>query len=195
MLNGMLGEVHTSVSYKGKGVCPRVWVLLAFYFNLWMGLICLIWNSGFKFQVVELFHDLKERVRAFNMCVNDQPCALGQESVYKQRFILQVMLYWLFRGEPLYSKFMTGFLYTSTYKLLSHLCFKILCRLRLQLKKKILFDNLGQLVLLLRVQNSHKVGLLAVPSLLTVHQNKTKSYWDELNCVCRLIFVKVINIL
>lgn len=113
-----------------------------FYFNLWMGLICLIWNFEFKFQVAELFHDLKERVRAFNMCVNDQPCALGQESVYKQRFILQVMLYWLFRGEPLFTKFMTGFLYSSIYELVSHLCFKILCKLRLQLKKNSSFWQL-----------------------------------------------------
>ncbi|XP_071665799.1 ATP-dependent RNA helicase TDRD9 isoform X2 [Patagioenas fasciata] len=43
-------------------------------------------------EVAELFYDLKERVRAFNMYVNDQPCALSQESVYKQRFILQVVI-------------------------------------------------------------------------------------------------------
>ncbi|NWQ77822.1 TDRD9 helicase, partial [Columbina picui] len=43
-------------------------------------------------EVAALFYDLKERVKAFNMCVNDQLCALGQESVYKQRFILQVVI-------------------------------------------------------------------------------------------------------
>ncbi|NXI95215.1 TDRD9 helicase, partial [Psophia crepitans] len=43
-------------------------------------------------EVAELFHNLKERVRAFNMCVNAQPSAMDQESVYKQRFILQVVI-------------------------------------------------------------------------------------------------------
>jgi len=50
-------------------------------------------NLKFKFQVAELFHSLKNRVRAFNMYVNAQPSVMDQESVYKQRFILQVMLY------------------------------------------------------------------------------------------------------
>ncbi|XP_072720878.1 ATP-dependent RNA helicase TDRD9 isoform X2 [Ciconia boyciana] len=43
-------------------------------------------------EVAELFHDLKRRVRAFNMCVNAQPSAMDQECVYKQRFILQVVI-------------------------------------------------------------------------------------------------------
>lgn len=46
----------------------------------------------FKFQVAELVHDLKKRVGAFNMFVNAHPSAMDQECVYKQRFILQVML-------------------------------------------------------------------------------------------------------
>ncbi|XP_050752878.1 ATP-dependent RNA helicase TDRD9 isoform X2 [Gymnogyps californianus] len=43
-------------------------------------------------EVAELFHNLKKRVRAFNMCVNAQPSAVDQEYVYKQRFILQVVI-------------------------------------------------------------------------------------------------------
>ncbi|NXK11447.1 TDRD9 helicase, partial [Herpetotheres cachinnans] len=43
-------------------------------------------------EVAELFHNLKERVRAFNMYVNAQPSALDQECVYKQHFILQVVI-------------------------------------------------------------------------------------------------------
>ncbi|NXH77020.1 TDRD9 helicase, partial [Hydrobates tethys] len=43
-------------------------------------------------EVAELFHNLKKRVRAFNMCVNAQPSAKDQECVYKQRFILQVAI-------------------------------------------------------------------------------------------------------
>ncbi|NXN25532.1 TDRD9 helicase, partial [Nycticryphes semicollaris] len=43
-------------------------------------------------EVAELFHNLKQRVRAFNMCVNSQPPAMDEESVYKQRFILQVVI-------------------------------------------------------------------------------------------------------
>ncbi|NWY52909.1 TDRD9 helicase, partial [Chionis minor] len=43
-------------------------------------------------EVAELFHNLKERVRAFNMCVNAQPSAMDQECVYIQRFILQVVI-------------------------------------------------------------------------------------------------------
>ncbi|NXW21874.1 TDRD9 helicase, partial [Circaetus pectoralis] len=55
-------------------------------------LICLICNLEFKFQVAQLFHNLEKRVRAFNMCVNAQPSAMDQECVYKQRFILQVVI-------------------------------------------------------------------------------------------------------
>ncbi|KAM6130875.1 LOW QUALITY PROTEIN: ATP-dependent RNA helicase TDRD9 [Pterocles gutturalis] len=43
-------------------------------------------------EVADLFHNLKKRVRAFNMCINAQPSALDEESVYKQRFILQVVI-------------------------------------------------------------------------------------------------------
>ncbi|KAF1496730.1 ATP-dependent RNA helicase TDRD9, partial [Pygoscelis antarcticus] len=43
-------------------------------------------------EVAELFYNLKKRVRAFNMCVNVQPSAMDQECVYKQRFILQVVI-------------------------------------------------------------------------------------------------------
>ncbi|KAM9290099.1 ATP-dependent RNA helicase TDRD9 [Cariama cristata] len=43
-------------------------------------------------EVADLFHNLKERVGAFNMCVNAQPSAMDQECVYKQRFILQVVI-------------------------------------------------------------------------------------------------------
>ncbi|XP_042655135.1 ATP-dependent RNA helicase TDRD9 isoform X2 [Tyto alba] len=43
-------------------------------------------------EVAELFHNLKRRVRAFNMCVKAQPSAMDQECVYKQRFILQVVI-------------------------------------------------------------------------------------------------------
>ncbi|NWU62113.1 TDRD9 helicase, partial [Pterocles burchelli] len=43
-------------------------------------------------EVAELFRNLKGRVRAFNMCINAQPSALDEESVYKQRFILQVVI-------------------------------------------------------------------------------------------------------
>ncbi|KAM6073675.1 ATP-dependent RNA helicase TDRD9 isoform 5-T7 [Chlamydotis macqueenii] len=43
-------------------------------------------------EVAELFHNLKKRVRAFNMRVNAQPSAVDQECVYKQRFILQVVI-------------------------------------------------------------------------------------------------------
>ncbi|XP_075609122.1 ATP-dependent RNA helicase TDRD9 [Balearica regulorum gibbericeps] len=43
-------------------------------------------------EVAELFHNLKKRVRAFNMCVNAQPSAMDQECIYKQRFILQVVI-------------------------------------------------------------------------------------------------------
>ncbi|NXN71597.1 TDRD9 helicase, partial [Himantopus himantopus] len=43
-------------------------------------------------EVADLFHNLKQRVRAFNMYVNAQPSATDQECVYKQRFILQVVI-------------------------------------------------------------------------------------------------------
>ncbi|NWZ57145.1 TDRD9 helicase, partial [Haliaeetus albicilla] len=43
-------------------------------------------------EVARLFHNLEKRVRAFNMCVNAQPSAMDQERVYKQRFILQVVI-------------------------------------------------------------------------------------------------------
>ncbi|NXD76848.1 TDRD9 helicase, partial [Halcyon senegalensis] len=43
-------------------------------------------------EVAELFHNLKSRVKAFNMCVNPQPSTVDQEHVYKQRFILQVVI-------------------------------------------------------------------------------------------------------
>ncbi|XP_009958204.1 PREDICTED: putative ATP-dependent RNA helicase TDRD9, partial [Leptosomus discolor] len=43
-------------------------------------------------EVSELFHNLKKRVREFNMCVNAEPSATDQEGLYKQRFILQVVI-------------------------------------------------------------------------------------------------------
>ncbi|XP_061232265.1 ATP-dependent RNA helicase TDRD9 isoform X1 [Neopsephotus bourkii] len=43
-------------------------------------------------EVAQLFHNLKERVSAFNMHVNAQPSAVDQERLYKQRFILQVVI-------------------------------------------------------------------------------------------------------
>ncbi|XP_027493936.1 ATP-dependent RNA helicase TDRD9 isoform X2 [Corapipo altera] len=43
-------------------------------------------------EVAELFHNLKRRVRAFNMYVNARPSAVDQEYVNKQRFILQVVI-------------------------------------------------------------------------------------------------------
>ncbi|XP_069713135.1 ATP-dependent RNA helicase TDRD9 [Phaenicophaeus curvirostris] len=43
-------------------------------------------------EVEELFNNLKMRVRAFNMFVNDQSSAVGQERAYEQRFILQVVI-------------------------------------------------------------------------------------------------------
>ncbi|KAM9557005.1 ATP-dependent RNA helicase TDRD9 isoform 1-T1 [Guaruba guarouba] len=43
-------------------------------------------------EVAQLFHNLKERVSAFNMHVNAQPSAVDQECLYKQRFILQVVI-------------------------------------------------------------------------------------------------------
>uniref|UniRef100_A0A8V5GBV2 RNA helicase n=1 Tax=Melopsittacus undulatus TaxID=13146 RepID=A0A8V5GBV2_MELUD len=44
------------------------------------------------FKVARLFHNLKERVSAFNMHVNPAPSAVDQECLYKQRFILQVVM-------------------------------------------------------------------------------------------------------
>lgn len=78
--------------------------------------------------MAQLFHNLKDRVSAFNMHVNAQPSAVDQECLYKQNFILQVMLYWLFRGETLFTKSVTGSLCTSTDELVLHLCFKNLSR-------------------------------------------------------------------
>ncbi|NXG46955.1 TDRD9 helicase, partial [Psilopogon haemacephalus] len=43
-------------------------------------------------EVSELFHNLKTRVKAFNMYVNAQPSPVDPEFVYKQRFILQVVI-------------------------------------------------------------------------------------------------------
>ncbi|XP_017663142.1 PREDICTED: putative ATP-dependent RNA helicase TDRD9 isoform X1 [Lepidothrix coronata] len=43
-------------------------------------------------EVAELFHNLKRRVRAFNMYVNAPPSTVDQEYVNKQRFILQVVI-------------------------------------------------------------------------------------------------------
>lgn len=60
---------------------------------MWLHLIHLKCNLEIKFQVAELFHNLKRRVRAFNMHVKAKPSAVDQEYVCKQRFILQVMLY------------------------------------------------------------------------------------------------------
>uniref|UniRef100_A0A8C3Y8D0 RNA helicase n=1 Tax=Catharus ustulatus TaxID=91951 RepID=A0A8C3Y8D0_CATUS len=61
-------------------------------FRMWRHLIHLKCNLEIKFQVAELFHNLKRRVRAFNMCVKAQPSAVDQEYVCKQRFILQVVI-------------------------------------------------------------------------------------------------------
>ncbi|XP_071415481.1 ATP-dependent RNA helicase TDRD9 [Pithys albifrons albifrons] len=43
-------------------------------------------------EVAELFYNLKRRVKAFKMYVNAQPPTMDQEYVYKQRFILQVVI-------------------------------------------------------------------------------------------------------
>uniref|UniRef100_A0ABM5FBP8 RNA helicase n=1 Tax=Pogona vitticeps TaxID=103695 RepID=A0ABM5FBP8_9SAUR len=43
-------------------------------------------------EVAELYEELKIRVAEFNMHVNSQPPALDHEHVYKQRFILQVVM-------------------------------------------------------------------------------------------------------
>ncbi|XP_010221869.1 PREDICTED: putative ATP-dependent RNA helicase TDRD9 [Tinamus guttatus] len=43
-------------------------------------------------EVAELFEELKQRVSVFNMHINTQPSPVDQEYVYKQRFILQVVI-------------------------------------------------------------------------------------------------------
>ncbi|NXA46282.1 TDRD9 helicase, partial [Nothocercus julius] len=43
-------------------------------------------------EVAELFEELKQRVSVFNMHINTQPSPMDQEYVYKQRFILQVVI-------------------------------------------------------------------------------------------------------
>uniref|UniRef100_A0A7M4FCB0 Tudor domain containing 9 n=1 Tax=Crocodylus porosus TaxID=8502 RepID=A0A7M4FCB0_CROPO len=45
-----------------------------------------------KFQVAELFEELKNRIKSFNMHVNTQPPAMDQEYEFKQRFILQIVI-------------------------------------------------------------------------------------------------------
>ncbi|KFQ33915.1 Putative ATP-dependent RNA helicase TDRD9, partial [Mesitornis unicolor] len=45
-----------------------------------------------KIKEAKLFHDLKERVRAFNMYVTAQPAAVDQEYLCRQHFILQVAI-------------------------------------------------------------------------------------------------------
>ncbi|NWI16508.1 TDRD9 helicase, partial [Crypturellus soui] len=43
-------------------------------------------------EVAELFEELKQRISVFNMHINTQPSLVDQEYVYKQRFILQVVI-------------------------------------------------------------------------------------------------------
>uniref|UniRef100_A0A8C3I5A0 Tudor domain containing 9 n=1 Tax=Chrysemys picta bellii TaxID=8478 RepID=A0A8C3I5A0_CHRPI len=43
-------------------------------------------------EVAELFEELKNRIKPFNMYINTQPPVLDQEYMYKQRFILQVVM-------------------------------------------------------------------------------------------------------
>ncbi|NXA39418.1 TDRD9 helicase, partial [Eudromia elegans] len=43
-------------------------------------------------EVAELFEELKQRVSVFNMHINTRPSPVDQEYVYKQRFILQVVI-------------------------------------------------------------------------------------------------------
>uniref|UniRef100_A0A8C6YX85 RNA helicase n=1 Tax=Nothoprocta perdicaria TaxID=30464 RepID=A0A8C6YX85_NOTPE len=43
-------------------------------------------------EVAELFEELKQRVSVFNMHITTQPSPMDQEYVYKQRFILQVVI-------------------------------------------------------------------------------------------------------
>ncbi|XP_028923681.1 ATP-dependent RNA helicase TDRD9 isoform X2 [Ornithorhynchus anatinus] len=43
-------------------------------------------------EVAELFEELKNRIKQFNMLIVAQPLALDPEYVYKQRFIIQVVL-------------------------------------------------------------------------------------------------------
>ncbi|KAM7164885.1 ATP-dependent RNA helicase TDRD9 isoform 2-T2 [Macrochelys suwanniensis] len=43
-------------------------------------------------EVAELFEELKNRIKSFNMYINTQPPVMDQEYKYKQRFILQVVM-------------------------------------------------------------------------------------------------------
>ncbi|XP_044870123.1 ATP-dependent RNA helicase TDRD9 isoform X1 [Mauremys mutica] len=43
-------------------------------------------------EVAELFEELKNRVKSFNMHINTHPPVMDQEYIYKQRFILQVVM-------------------------------------------------------------------------------------------------------
>ncbi|XP_039392316.1 ATP-dependent RNA helicase TDRD9 isoform X3 [Mauremys reevesii] len=43
-------------------------------------------------EVAELFEELKNRVKSFNMYINTHPPVMDQEYIYKQRFILQVVM-------------------------------------------------------------------------------------------------------
>uniref|UniRef100_A0A7M4FC31 Tudor domain containing 9 n=1 Tax=Crocodylus porosus TaxID=8502 RepID=A0A7M4FC31_CROPO len=43
-------------------------------------------------EVAELFEELKNRIKSFNMHVNTQPPAMDQEYEFKQRFILQIVI-------------------------------------------------------------------------------------------------------
>ncbi|KYO45366.1 putative ATP-dependent RNA helicase TDRD9 [Alligator mississippiensis] len=43
-------------------------------------------------EVAELFEELKNRIKSFNMHVNTQPLAMDQEYEFKQRFILQIVI-------------------------------------------------------------------------------------------------------
>uniref|UniRef100_A0A8C5NPW8 Tudor domain containing 9 n=1 Tax=Junco hyemalis TaxID=40217 RepID=A0A8C5NPW8_JUNHY len=70
----------------------RVSLLFQLRLHLWLGLIHFKCNLEIKFQVAELFHNLKKRVSAFNMHVKAQPSPMDEEYVCKQRFILQVVI-------------------------------------------------------------------------------------------------------
>uniref|UniRef100_A0A672UG37 RNA helicase n=1 Tax=Strigops habroptila TaxID=2489341 RepID=A0A672UG37_STRHB len=69
------------------------------------------------FKVAELFHNLKERVSAFNMHVNAQPSAVDQECLYQQRFILQSLFTKSLRNIPPY-----GYLYHKQLQSLFRQC-------------------------------------------------------------------------
>nr|XP_025037376.1 ATP-dependent RNA helicase TDRD9 isoform X2 [Pelodiscus sinensis] len=43
-------------------------------------------------EVAELFEELKNRIKSFNMYINTQPPVMDREYIYKQRFILQVVM-------------------------------------------------------------------------------------------------------